>query len=155
MVKKVITITNPDLSKASGPNCIVVVVLKNCEPEFSYILAEPLNMCPKETCFPDCWKVSSVLPVFKNVGVISTAKNCHPVSLLFVVSKFFEKLKNDSIVDHLEKCGFVSHFHYSFSSCRSTADLLTVVSERIARAFNRCGATRAVALDISKAFDRV
>ena len=33
--------------------------------------------------------------------------------------------------------------------------LLTVVSDRIARAFNRSGATRAVALDISKTFDRV
>ena len=40
-------------------------------------------------------------------------------------------------------------------SSRSTADLLTVVSDRIARAFNRSEATRAVALDISKAFDRV
>ena len=29
------------------------------------------------------------------------------------------------------------------------------MSDRIARAFNRSGATRAVALDISKAFDRV
>ena len=38
---------------------------------------------------------------------------------------------------------------------RSTADLLTVVSDRIARAFNRSGATRVVVLDISKAFDRV
>ena len=33
-------------------------------------------------------------------------------------------------------------------------DLLTVVSDRTARAFNRSGATRVVALDISKAFDR-
>ena len=48
-----------------------------------------------------------------------------------------------------------SNFQYSFRSSRSTADLLTVVSDRIARAFNRSGATRAVALDISKAFDRV
>ena len=31
--------------------------------------------------------------------------------------------------------------------------LLTVVSDRIVRAFNRSGATRVVALDISKAFD--
>ena len=38
---------------------------------------------------------------------------------------------------------------------RSTADLLTVVSARIARVFNRSGATRAVLLDISKAFNRV
>ena len=48
-----------------------------------------------------------------------------------------------------------SNFQYGFRSSRSTADLLTVASDRIARAFNRSGATRAVALDISKAFDRV
>ena len=48
----------------------------------------------------------------------------------------------------------VETMSYSFGSFRSIADLLTVVSDRIARAFNRSGATRAVALDISKAFDR-
>ena len=89
MVKKVIT--NLDLLKASGPDCIPVVVLKNCEPELSYILAELFNKCLKESCFPDCWKVSLVVPVFKNVGERSTAKNYCPVSLLSVVSKVFEK----------------------------------------------------------------
>ena len=132
-----------------------MVVLKNYEPELSYILAELFNKCLKESCFPDCWKVSSVVPVFKNVGERSTAKNYRPISLLSVVSKVFEKLVNNSIVDHLEKCGLFSDFQYGFRSCRSTADLLTVVSDRIARVFNRSGATRAVALDISKAFDRV
>ena len=52
MVKKVIT--NLDLSKASGPDCIPMVVLKNCEPKLSYILAGPFNKCLKESCFPDC-----------------------------------------------------------------------------------------------------
>ena len=93
--------------------------------------------------------------VFKNVGERSTAKNYHPVSLLSVVSKVFEKLVNNRIVDDLEKCGLFSNLQYGFRSSRSTADLLTVVSDRIARAFNRSGATLAVALDISKAFDRV
>ena len=129
MVKKVIT--NLDSSKASGPNCIVVV-LKNCEPELSYILAKLLNNCLKESCFPDCWKVSSVVPVYKNVGERSIAKNYRPVSLLSVVSKVFQKLVNNRIVDHLEKCGLFSDFQYGFRSCRSTADLLTVVSDRIA-----------------------
>ena len=58
-------------------------------------------------------------------------------------------------MDHLEKYGCFSDFQYGFRSSRSTADLLTVVSYRIARVFNRSGATRAVALDISEAFDRV
>ena len=153
MVRKVVM--NLDLSKASGPDCIPVVVLKNYEPELSYILAELFNKCLKESCSPDCQKVSSVVPVFKNVGERSTAKNYHPVSLLSMVSKVFEKLVNNRIVDHLEKCGLFSDFEYGFRSSQSTADLLTVVSDRIGRTFNRSGATRAVALDISKASDRV
>ena len=72
-----------------------------------------------------------------------------------MISKVFEKLINNRIVNHLEKCGLFSDFQYGFRSSRSTADLLTVVSDRITRAFNRSGVTRAVALDISKAFDRV
>ena len=82
-----------------------------------------------------------MVPVFKNVGERSTAKNYNSVSLLSVVSKVFEKLVNNRIIDHLEKCGLFSDFQYGFRSSRSTADLLTVVSDRIARAFNRSGAT--------------
>ena len=131
MVKKVIT--NLDSSKASSTNIIPVVALKNCEPERSYIVAEIFNICLKESCFPDCWKVSSVVSLFKNVGERSTAKSYHPVSLLSVVSKVFEKLVNNRIVDHLEKCGLFSDFQYGFRSSRSTADLLTVVPDKIAR----------------------
>ena len=50
---------------------------------------------------------------------------------------------------------FLISSQYGFRSSRSTADLLTVISDRITRAFNRTGATRAVVLDLSKAFDRV
>ena len=57
--------------------------------------------------------------------------------------------------DHLEKCVFFSDFHNGFRSSRSTVNLLTVVSDRIARDFNRSGAARAAALDMCKAFDRV
>ena len=96
-----------------------------------------------------------MVPVFKNVRERSTAKNYCLVSLLSVLSKVFEKLINTRIFNHLEKCGLFSDFQYGFRPCRSTADLLSVVSDRIARAFSRSGATRAVALDISKAFDRV
>ena len=56
MIKKVIM--NLKSSKVSGIDSVLVVFLKNCEPELSYILAELLNKCLKESCFPDCWKVS-------------------------------------------------------------------------------------------------
>ena len=63
----------------------------------------------------------------------------------------FQKVVNNRIGDHLEKCGLFSDFQYGCRSSQSTADLLTVLSGRIARS----GSTRAAAFDISKAFDRV
>ena len=63
LVKNIINHLN--LLKASGPNCILVVVLKNCEPQLSYILDDLFNMCMLEFVFPDSWNVSSEVPVLK------------------------------------------------------------------------------------------
>ena len=51
------------------------------------------------------------------------------------------KLVNNTLVNHLEKCRFFSDLQYGFGSSQSTADLLTVVSDRTEKAFNRSGAT--------------
>ena len=75
-----------------------------------------------------------------------------------MVSKVFEKLANNRIVDHLKKCNLfilISSMILGLLDLRSSADLLTVVSDRIAGSLNRSRATRAVALDTSKALDRV
>ena len=88
-------------------------------------------MCLKESCFPDCWKVSLVIPTFETVAERSTAKNYRPVRFLSLVSKVFEKLVNNRIVDHIEKYGLFFDFKYGFRSSRSTADLLTVVFDKI------------------------
>ena len=49
MVRKVVMKLN--MSKASGPDCIPMVVLKSCQPALSYILAELFNKCLKELAF--------------------------------------------------------------------------------------------------------
>ena len=46
----IIVMTNFDWSKAYSRNCIPVVVLKNCEPELSYIIEELFNRRLKESC---------------------------------------------------------------------------------------------------------
>ena len=92
-----------------------------------------------------------MVTILKSSGERSTAKKY----LLSVVHKIVEKFVNNKIVGHLEKYRLFSDFQYGFRSSRSTADLLTVVSYGIAKALNRSGVTRAIALDISKGFDRV
>ena len=85
--------------------------------------------------FSNCCKVSLVVPVSKNIGERSTAKNYNPVSLLSAVTKDFEKLVNNRLVDHVEKWKLFSDFQYDFRSSQST----TVVSDKIARVFNGPG----------------
>ena len=70
------------------PDCIPVVVLKNCESELSFILDELFNMCLKESCFP---KVSLVVHVFKNIREMTTAKT---TTLLVFFLWFAKPLKN-------------------------------------------------------------
>ena len=48
-------------------------------------------------CIEECWEEER-----------STAKNYHPVNLLSAVTKVFEKLVNNRIVDNLEICGLFS-----------------------------------------------
>ena len=70
-------------------------------------------------------------------GVFSRSLN-HSLSLLSVVNEAFEKLVNNRIVDHRkEMWHFFSDFQYSFRSSQSTANLLTFVSNRIARVFTK------------------
>ena len=63
-----------------------------------------MNLDPPKS--PEFWKVSSVVAIFKNIWETSVTKNYRPVSVPFVVSKFYEKLKNNILADHLEKFGF-------------------------------------------------
>ena len=73
--------------------------------------------------------------VFKDVLKLKTTT----LLVFFLWLVVFEKLVHNRIVDHLEKYGLFSDFQYDFRSFRSTADLLTVVSDRISGVFNRSG----------------
>ena len=79
----------------------------------TYQLNSSTNKCLKDSSFPDCEKVSSVVLAFKNVVERSIAKSYHPVSLLSVV---IEKLVNNRIFDHSEKCALFSDSQYGFRS---------------------------------------
>ena len=113
-------------------------------------------------CFPSCWKSSSVVPVFKNDGERSDPGKYRPdpgmfrpTSLLPIISKIFESFFNDSLTKHLDITGLFSDLQYGCRAFRSIADILTVLSERIYNSLDAGGETRAIALDISKAFDKV
>ena len=105
------------------------MVVKKYESKLSCILAELFEMCMKETCFQDCWNVSSVFHVFKNARERSAAKNNNAESW-----KVLEKPVNNRLFDQHVKCGLLCEFQHSFRS----SERISTVSVRIARTFNSC-----------------
>ena len=144
-----------DASKATGPDGIPVVVLQKCCPELSPILSKLFNKLLAESCYPPCWKVPDVIAAFKNCGDRSDPRNYRPISLLPIISKVFEAVLNNFIVRHMNSLNLFTDRQYGFRASRSTADVLTVISDRFYRVLGCGGQARAIALDISKAFDKV
>ena len=54
----------------------------------------------------------------------------------------------------MESNGLFSDTQYGFRPARSTADLLTLITDKIYHALDKCGEAKLIALDISKAFDK-
>jgi hypothetical protein len=121
-------------------------------------LAAPLSqlfqLCYNTCCFPSSWKFSLVHPIPKK-GDRSSPSNYRPISLTCSISKVFEGLLNRHILGHIEDHSLLSDKQYGFRSARSTADVLALLSDRWTSALDQHGESCVVALDISKAFDRV
>ena len=95
------------------------------------------------------------MPVFKNDGEKSDLGKYRPISHLPIISKIFESFINDSLTKHLDITGLSSDLQYGLHAFQSTADTLTILSEHIYNSLDAGEETRAIALDISKAFDKI
>lgn len=76
--------------------------------------------------------------------IFGLCKNYRCLILLSVVSKIFEKHVRKRLFDAIGKCGYFSDFQYDFRSSRLTANQLTVIGNRISRAFDMSSAIPAI-----------
>ena len=89
-----------------------------CEPELSHILAGLFNMCLKDSCFLDCWKVSSmVLSLFKDTPSASCLVFHFPLVLKILGKRFLLKLQYLlTIVETLAVSVVATHANYLINS---------------------------------------
>jgi len=143
-----------NVSKAYGPDGVPPCVLRECASELSPVLARLFRLCLKTQTFPSSWKHALVQPIPKK-GDRSNPSNYRPIALTSSISKVFESLLNNHFLKHLETHSLLSDHQYGFRKARSTGDLLSYVTHIWATSLRDYGETYVVALDISKAFDRV
>ena len=145
---------NLNTSKASGPDGIPALVLKTCAPELTPVLCRLFSLSFKLGQFPDCCKLAHIQPIPKK-GDKTSPSNYRPIALVSLLSKVMEKAINSQLLSILEKSKLLNDRQYGFRQGRSTGDLLAYVTHLWNSSIEKFGESHAVALDISKAFDRV
>ena len=62
-----------------------------------------INQCIEQSKFPNKWKLSKVVPLYKGKGKIDEPTNYRPISLLNPMSKVLEKEIQHQLCQHMEK----------------------------------------------------
>ena len=140
--------------KASGPDGVPPRFLKEFAEELAPVLCRLFRLILISCTYPSSWKHALVQPVPKK-GDCSNPSNYRPIALTSAVAKVFETLLNSHFIKHLESNNLLSDHQYGFRKARSTGDLLSYLTHTWSSSLRDFGESFVVALDISKAFDRV
>ena len=143
-----------DPSKATGPDNIPAIVLIRCAPELAPVLSRLFRLCISSGVCPSAWKSAHVVPIPKK-GSRSDPSNYRPIAITSILCKVLESLISEALLAFLKSKNLLNDRQYGFQKSRSTGDLLSYVTNKWAQVLDQFGETIAVALDISKAFDRV
>ena len=119
-------------------------------------MCQIFEKCLEVGIYPSIWKKANIIPIHKK-GSRQCKNNYRPISLLPIFGKLFEKLIFDVIFEHLCNNDLLTPHHSGFRPGDSTINQLLAITHKIYTAFEEIPSreTRAVFLDLSKAFDRV
>lgn len=129
--------------------------LKQLAPTLTPPLTKIINQSISETVFPQIWKSTAVIPIFKNGDPFSVC-NYQPISIIPTVSKVAEKLIAQQIITHLNTSPFTLHpMQFGFRARHSTETAICYFIENVKNMLDKGGVVGAVFLDLKKAFDTV
>ena len=153
--EKIVKITNKlNPNKAHGCENISIHMLKLCARECSKPFKILFKKCLQSGHYPAIWEKANVVPVHKK-GNRQLTTNYRPISLLPICGKIFENIIFDEVYNHLSDNDLLSSNQSGFRPGDSTINQLLSITHEIYQAFENYHETRAVVLDISKAFDKV
>ena len=131
-----------------------MAMLKLCPDEIAVPLSMIFQRCVSSGMFPDSWKLANVQPIHKK-NDRQLKSNYRPISLLPLCGKILEKIIFDQVYSFLDENRLISTMQSGFRPGDSCIFQLISITSEIYRSFEKHDETRAVFLDISKAFDKV
>jgi hypothetical protein len=102
--------------------------------------------------FPEDWKISKIIPLFKK-GNRRTTKNYRPVALLSVAGMILEKVVAMQIEEFFESNGLFGSFQFGFRRGKSTVSELLTLFDILLNAKQDKKEILLIMYDLSSAFD--
>ena len=132
-----------------GPDGIPSVILKECANNIALPLSILFNKSLKNGIFPDIWKKTYVIPLYKKGGK-NDVKNYRPIAKLSCIPKLFESVIVDTLSFNIKS--IISPQQHGFVRGRSTT---TNLLEFVTFCFDNFNNRSQVDTDFSKAFDKL
>ena len=122
-----------------------------------YFIAEPLshvfNLSLSHGEFPEVFKSSKAVPIYKRSGNIRAMGNYRPISIVNCFAKILEKYVAESLTLFFSKNNVISKNQFGFTEGKSTFGCLFDIIAMISQNCHEGKYTAAIYLDIAKAFD--
>ena len=140
---------------AAGIDGIPAILLNKCYDS----LAKPVTMLWRTSYEsgkdPDRLKTALILPYYKSGAKKSSPSGYRPISLTSQLSKVFEKLLKDVIVNFLEANDLLGQFQFGFRKGRSCLASMLEYYDKIIQSVENGVNVDSIYLDFEKAFDKV
>ena len=140
--------------KSTPSYCAAIKFLHLASPVISQFLSFIFNKYMNAGIFPDCLKLSEVIPVYKS-GCKLSVSNFRPISLLNPFSKVFEKCLYSRLYKYCSLHNILSANQFGFREKMSTENAVINICDDICCHLNNNKTVCSIFLDLKKAFDTV
>jgi len=145
------SITNLKNTSSSGIDGVSSKFPKLTKVTIAQILAKLFNKSMESGDYPDCLKISHIVPVPKRASP-SIPSHYRPISILPTVSKIFEKIIYARVSNFLNKNKLLTNFQYGFRNNASIELAVSAIYESFLESMDQSESTCAVFLYLSQWF---
>ena len=143
-----------DTKKSNGPNSIPNCIIKGIKEIIAAPLCNIFNKSFTSGVYPDNFKISKTIPIFKKGSRLETS-NYRPISLLSNINKILEKLMHSRLYKFLETFNCIYELQFGFREKHSTNHALISITENIRKSLDDDKLAVGIFIDLQKAFDTV
>ena len=142
-------------TRSSGIDKLETYVIKLVRPYIVPAVTHIINTSLTTLTFPESWKQSKTVPLYKGSGELSCPSSWRPVSLLPILSKCLERCVHNQIVTYMDNNKFLHPSQHAYRSHHSTTTAILTMYDSWVEAVDKGEVVGVALCDMSAAFDIV